>query len=143
MKAAARSTASSEETVRRSSTERPVSVISTDKALPPAPPELQSANDRVANLTARLDSLAHRRMNINRGIKQMTELMPTDNLMASADVLRKREVEKRKVEGLKEELAEIQREEHDLGLKLYRANKRLEREANFESSSLWVRRVTG
>ncbi|KAM5355967.1 hypothetical protein ACJ41O_002613 [Fusarium nematophilum] len=128
--------------VRRSNTDRPVSVFSTDKALPPAPPELQSANDRVAYLTARLDNLAHRRMNINRGIKQMTELMPTDNLMASADVMRKREVEKKKVDGLKEELAEIQREEHDLGLKLYRANKRLEREADFEPSSLWVRRVT-
>ena len=62
--------------------------------------------------------------------------------MASADVIRRREIEKKKVEGLKEELAEIQREEYDLGLKLYRANKRLEREAAFEPSSLWVRRVT-
>ncbi|KAM0564189.1 hypothetical protein ACHAPJ_000398 [Fusarium lateritium] len=122
--------------------ERPVSIISTDKALPPAPPEVQSANDRVAYLTARLDSLAHRRNNINKSIKQMTELMPTDRLLASADVMRKREIEKKKVEGLKEELAEIQREEHDLGLKLYRANKRLEREAAFEPSSLWVRRIT-
>ena len=114
----------------------------TDKALPLAPPEMQSANDRVAYLTARLDSLAHRRTNINKSIKQMTELMPTDNLLASADVIRRREIEKKKVEGLKEELAEIQREEYDLGLKLYRANKRLEREAAFEPSSLWVRRVT-
>ncbi|KAF5018405.1 hypothetical protein F66182_9612 [Fusarium sp. NRRL 66182] len=122
--------------------ERPESIVSTDKALPPAPPELQSANDRVAYLTARLDSLAHQRNNINKSIKQMTELMPTDRLLASADVIRKREIEKKKVEGLKEELAAIQREEHDLGLKLYRANKRLEREAAFEPSSLWVRRVT-
>ncbi|KIL95169.1 hypothetical protein FAVG1_02101 [Fusarium avenaceum] len=122
--------------------ERPESIISTDKALPPAPPELQSANDRVAYLTARLDSLAHRRNNINRSIKQMTELMPTDRILASSDVIRRRENEKKKVEGLKEELSEIQREEHDLGLKLYRANKRLEREAAFEPSSLWVRRVT-
>ncbi|KAF9769419.1 hypothetical protein IL306_013178 [Fusarium sp. DS 682] len=124
------------------SNDRPASIISTDKALPPAPPEMQSANDRVAYLTARLDSLAHRRNNINKSIKQMTELMPTDRLLSSIDVIRKREIEKKKVEGLKEELAEIQREEHDLGLKLYRANKRLEREAAFEPSSLWVRRVT-
>ncbi|KAF4456819.1 hypothetical protein F53441_1116 [Fusarium austroafricanum] len=122
--------------------ERPASIVSTDKALPPAPPEMQSANDRVAYLTARLDSLAHRRNNINKSIKQMTELMPTDRLLSSTDVIRKREVEKKKVEGLKEELSEIQREEHDLGLKLYRANKRLEREAAFEPSSLWVRRIT-
>ncbi|SCO79733.1 uncharacterized protein FRV6_03946 [Fusarium oxysporum] len=124
------------------SNDRPASIISTDKALPPAPPEMQSANDRVAYLTARLDSLAHRRNNINKSIKQMTELMPTDRLLSNTDVIRKRESEKKKVEGLKEELAEIQREEHDLGLKLYRANKRLEREAAFEPSSLWVRRVT-
>ncbi|KAL2685324.1 hypothetical protein Neosp_006421 [[Neocosmospora] mangrovei] len=126
----------------RTSTERPPSILVTDKALPLAPPEMQSANDRVAYLTARLDSLAHRRNNINKSIKQMTELMPTDNLLASSDVIRRREIEKKKVEGLKEELAEIQREEYDLGLKLYRANKRLEREAAFEPSSLWVRRVT-
>ncbi|GKT98363.1 hypothetical protein FLAG1_00474 [Fusarium langsethiae] len=118
------------------------SSISTDKALPPAPPELQSAHDRVAYLTARLDSLAHRRNNINKSIKQMTELMPTDRILSSTEVMRKREIEKKKVEGLKEELAEIQREEHDLGLKLYRANKRAEREAAFEPSTLWVRRVT-
>ncbi|KAF0634802.1 hypothetical protein FPSE5266_01486 [Fusarium pseudograminearum] len=116
--------------------------VSTDKALPPAPPELQSAHDRVAYLTARLDSLAHRRNNINKSIKQMTELMPTDRILSSTEVMRKREIEKKKVEGLKEELAEIQREEHDLGLKLYRANKRAEREAAFEPSTLWVRRVT-
>ncbi|KAM0437793.1 hypothetical protein ACHAPT_002158 [Fusarium lateritium] len=126
----------------RTSTEQPPSTPPIDKALPLAPPEMQSANDRVAYLTARLDSLAHRRTNINKSIKQMTQLMPMDNLLASSDVIRKREVEKKKVEGLKEELAEIQREEYDLGLKLYRANKRLEREAAFEPSSLWVRRVT-
>lgn len=132
-----------EKSALRTSGDRPLSVLTTtDKELPPAPPELQSANDRVANLNAKLEGLAHQRININRSIRQMTELMPTDNLMASTDVLRKREIEKKKVEGLKEELAEIQRKEHDLGLKLYRANKRLEREGNFESSTLWVRRVT-
>lgn len=122
---------------------RPMSVMSTSKALPPAPPELHSAHDRVGNLNARLDSLAHRRNNINRSIKQMTELMPNDNLMASAQVLRKREVERMKVEGLREELAEVQQEEYELGLKLHRAYKRLDREAEFEPTGLWVRRVTG
>lgn len=127
----------------RANADRPISITSTTKALPLAPPEMQSANDRVAYLNARLESLAHRRTNINRGIKQMTELMPTDNLMSSTEVLRKREIEKQKVEDLKEELSEIQREEYDLGLKLYRANKRLERESDFEGSALWVRRATG
>ncbi|KAL6403222.1 hypothetical protein AUP68_12560 [Ilyonectria robusta] len=122
----------------RANADRPISITSTTKALPLAPPEMQSANDRVAYLNARLESLAHRRTNINRGIKQMTELMPTDNLMSSTEVLRKREIEKQKVEDLKEELSEIQREEYDLGLKLYRANKRLERESDFEGSALWM-----
>ncbi|KAH7329061.1 hypothetical protein B0I35DRAFT_404332 [Stachybotrys elegans] len=124
------------------SDEPAISIMSTSKALPPAPPEL-SAADRVGQLNARLESLAYRRVNITRSIKQMTELMPTDNLLASAEVLRRRESEKLKVEQLKEELAEVQREEYDLGLKLHLAYKRLERDSEFESSSLWVRRVTG
>ncbi|KAH8179814.1 hypothetical protein LIA77_01333 [Sarocladium implicatum] len=123
--------------------DRRASIMSTDKALPPAPPELLSAHDRVGNLNARLDSLAHRRNNINRSIKQMTELMPSDNLMASTEVLRKREIERMKVDGLRQELAEVQQEEYDLGLKLHRAYKRLERESEFEPTGLWVRRVTG
>ncbi|SPO04238.1 uncharacterized protein DNG_06921 [Cephalotrichum gorgonifer] len=125
--------------------DRPGSVASTSKALPLAPPEIemQTANDRVGNLNARLESLAHRRININKSIKKMTELMPTDNLMASEAVLRKREIEKQKVEGLREELAEVQREEYELGLKLHRAYKRLDRDAEYEPTGLWVRRVTG
>ncbi len=69
--------------------------------------------------------------------------MPTDNLMASAEVIRKRELEKRKVENLKNELAEIQREEDELGLKLHRAYKRMDRDADCEPTTLWVKRVTG
>lgn len=123
--------------------ERPGSVASTSKALPLAPPELQTANDRVGHLNARLESLANRRININKGIAKMTELMPTDNLMASDAVLRKREEEKVKVEGLKAELAEVRRMEYELGLKLHRSYKRQDREAEYEPTGLWVRRVTG
>ncbi|KAK1249169.1 hypothetical protein MKX07_002685 [Trichoderma sp. CBMAI-0711] len=117
--------------------------MSTTKPLPPAPPELasSSSDDRIAQLNATLASLAHRKVNINKSIQQMTELMPRDNLMASAEVLRKREIEKQKVEGLKKELAEIQLEEYDLGLKLHRAYKRLDRGADYEPTTLWVRRV--
>jgi hypothetical protein len=122
---------------------RPASILSTTKALPPAPPEMESVHDRVAHLNARLESLGNRRININKSIKQMTELMPTDNLMASEAVIRKREIEKRKVEGLKQELAEVQREEYELGLKLHRAYKRMDKNAEYEPTTLWVRRVTG
>ena len=116
---------------------------SMSKALPPAPPEISSVNDRIAHLNAKLEALANRRININRSIKQMTELMPTDSIIASEAVIRKRESEKRKVEGLRMELSEVQREEYELGLKLHRAYKRMDRDAEFEPTTLWVRRVTG
>ncbi|TPX17796.1 uncharacterized protein E0L32_002897 [Thyridium curvatum] len=115
---------------------------SVHKMLPPAPPET-TAKDRVTQLNAQLASLAQRRVNIARSIKQMTELMPQDNIMDSAEVIHKRELEKRKVEGLKLELSEVQREEYELGLKLHRAYKRMDQNADFEPTTLWVRRVTG
>ncbi|KAL2173806.1 uncharacterized protein P884DRAFT_86376 [Thermothelomyces heterothallicus CBS 202.75] len=116
-----------------------------NKTLPPAPPEQSAdqAQDRVGLLNAQLRSLANRRININRSIQQMTQLMPTDKLMNSAEVVRKREIEKQKVDALRQELADVQREEYELGLKLHRAYKRLDREAEWEPTTLWVRRVTG
>ncbi|KAI1454378.1 hypothetical protein F4805DRAFT_439856 [Annulohypoxylon moriforme] len=116
-----------------------------DKSLPLAPPETQSAQtqDRVAQLNAKLQALGNRRININTAIKQMTELMPTDRILASDAVIHKREEEKRKVESLRQELAEVERESYELGLKLHRAYKRLDRDAEYEPTTLWVRRVTG
>lgn len=118
------------------------SMTSGDKDLPMVPPEL-SARDRVTFLNAQVEALGNRRININHAIKQMTELMPTDNVLASDAVMRKREQEKRKVEALRAELADVQREEYELGLKLHRAYKRLDRDAEYEPTTLWVRRVTG
>ncbi|KAK7752696.1 hypothetical protein SLS62_005248 [Diatrype stigma] len=120
-----------------------------EKDLPPAPPELEasaasnSAADRVARLNARLQALGNRRINLHTAIRQMTELMPTDSVLASDAVARKREAEKRKVEALRRELADVERESYDLGLSLHRAYKRLDREAEYEPTGLWVRRVTG
>jgi PHD/YefM family antitoxin component YafN of YafNO toxin-antitoxin module len=71
----------------------------------------------------------------------MTELMPADSIMASSDVRQRREEEKKKVESLRAELAEVQREEYELGLMLHRAYKRQDREAEYEPTTLWVRRV--
>lgn len=113
-----------------------------NKTLPTPPPET-SARDRVTMINAQLSSLGNRRININRSIKQMTELMPTDSIMDSADVVYKREMEKRKVEALRLELTEVQKEEYELGLKLHRAYKRMDRDADYEPTTLWVRRVTG
>ncbi|RKF61779.1 hypothetical protein OnM2_038058 [Erysiphe neolycopersici] len=112
------------------------------KTLPQTPAE-NSSNDLVTALQAHLDNLAHRRRNITRSIRQMTELMPRDNLLITDEVRLKREHEKRKVALLREEEAEIKREEHEVGLRLHRAWKRTESGAVYEPTSLWVRRVTG
>jgi hypothetical protein len=114
-----------------------------NKSLPPPPPE-SSARDRVSKINAQLTSLGNRRINITRSIKQMTELMPTDSILDSQEVVTKREMEKKIVERLKAELAEVQREEYDLGLKLHRAYKRMDREVGSAgTTAFWVRRVTG
>lgn len=113
------------------------------KPLPPAPPELSQSKSRISQLNVQMQSLAHRRINLSRSIQKMTELMPSDSLFAGQEVLRKREKEKRKVQALRDELALVQREEYDVGLKLHRAYKRQERDGDFQESVLWVRRVTG
>lgn len=112
------------------------------KTLPQSPAEAES-HDLITSLQAQLDNLAHRRNNITRSIRQMTELMPTDNIVITAEVRRKRDEEKRKVEGLREEEADIRREEHEIGLRLHRAYKRKDKDAVYEPTGLWVRRVTG
>ncbi|POS83703.1 hypothetical protein EPUL_006611 [Erysiphe pulchra] len=112
------------------------------KTLPQTPAE-NSSNDLVTALQAHLDSLAHRRRNITQSIRQMTELMPRDNLLITDEVRLKREHEKKKVAMLREEEAEIKREEYEVGLRLHRAWKRTDSGAVYEPTSLWVRRVTG
>ncbi|PHH65534.1 hypothetical protein CDD81_2314 [Ophiocordyceps australis] len=119
------------------------SLLSVSKPLPLAPPELSTIKDPVAQLDVKMQVLAHRRVNLTRSIKQMTELMPSDSLLANDNVLRRREAEKIKVEALKEELAEVQRQEYDLGMKAHRARKRIERDSEYEQPTLWVRKVTG
>ncbi|PSS00660.1 hypothetical protein BD289DRAFT_479351 [Coniella lustricola] len=148
-------------------TSRPASIISNvDKDLPPAPSVTAASaaaaiasttsssssavtqgggttSDRIAQLTSQLEDLANRRMNINRAIKQMTEMMPKDNLIMPDEVRKKREVEKRKIEELRGKLSDIQGEEHDLGMKLHRAYKKLDKQTEYEPTTLWVRRATG
>ncbi|KAG0649600.1 hypothetical protein D0Z07_4026 [Hyphodiscus hymeniophilus] len=110
------------------------------KSLPQSPAEAQS-RDLISTLEAQLEDLAHRRNNITKSIRQMTELMPTDGVLINDEVRRKRELEKTRVEGLREEEADVRRQEHDIGLRLHRAYKRKDNMAEFEPTGLWVRRV--
>ncbi|TQS38194.1 hypothetical protein Golomagni_01306 [Golovinomyces magnicellulatus] len=109
----------------------------------PQTPAKNSSHDLVTALQDHLDSLANRRRKIARSIRQMTELMPRENLLITEEVRLRREREKRQVAMLIEEEAEIKREEHEVGLRLHRAWKRTESGAVYEPTSLWVRRVTG
>jgi hypothetical protein len=111
------------------------------KMLPKSPPEAQSV-DLISSLQAQLDNLAHRKANLEKSIYQMTQLMPSDPLARGMEALRQAE-EKKKVEMLKEDLDDVVREEHDIGLRLHRALKRRDQNAVYEPTGLWVRRVTG
>jgi hypothetical protein len=110
------------------------------KMLPKSPPEAASV-DLISSLQAQLENLAHRRHNLERSIHQMTELMPANALAHGMEALRQAE-ERRKVEMLRDDLADVIREEHDLGLRLHRAYKRMDQDAVYEPTTLWVRRVT-
>lgn len=111
------------------------------KMLPKTPSESQST-DLVSSLQAQLDNLANRRANIQKSIRQMTELMPPDGLARGMEARRQAE-EREKVALLKDDLADVVREEHDIGLRLHRALKRRDDNAVYEPTGLWVRRVTG
>lgn len=100
----------------------------------------KDAQSRIASLEARRDELARRRLNLETVIKELSRVIqPTST---AYDLAAKAEV-KKSVQSIENEIAEIRREEHDLGLKVTRAWRRLdEKENNGDGSNLWVKRVT-
>lgn len=109
-------------------------------AQPPAGERPKDPQSRIASLEARRDELARRRFNLETVIKELTRVIqPT---AVGYDLAAKAEV-KRSVESIESEIAEIRREEHELGLKVTRAWRRLdEQENNGDGSNLWIKRVT-
>lgn len=108
-------------------------------------PESQSEDrpkdpqSRIASLEARRDELYRRRINLETVIKELNRVIQPTSM---ADLAAKAEV-KRSVQSIENELAEIRREEHELGMKVTRAWRRLdEQENNGDGSNLWVKRVT-
>ncbi|KAI4633113.1 hypothetical protein J4E80_000476 [Alternaria sp. BMP 0032] len=109
------------------------------KALP-LPPSQLSAIDHIAYLESQQEDLRIRRNNVYRLLKDLNNAAPPNPLLT--DFKKARVAEERK-KAFQEELDEIRREEHDVGLKLHRAWKKRERDdPNSNGSALWVRRVT-
>lgn len=95
--------------------------------------------DLVTALEAELQSLAHRRRNLQKVIQSLTDLQPNDPVVHD---LEKRRQDRTKAERFEQEMDDVRSKEHELGLRLHRAWKR--REKNVEApTGLWVRRVTG
>lgn len=110
----------------------------TQKALPRPPTEI-SAADHVDTLEAQMEDLRIRRSNVFRLLNDLNNMAPPNPLIT--DFKRMRLVDRRKKE-FEEALAEIRREEHDVGLKLHRAYRKRENADPGSESAIWIRRVT-
>ena len=108
------------------------------KSLPRSPPEVE-ATSRIASLEAKLDNLRQRRSNLQTIIHELTNVVQPSSI--AYDMASRQEI-KRTVDGLKRELAEVVKDEHETGLKLHRALKRDDEFSAYEPTSIWVRRVT-
>ena len=108
------------------------------KSLPRSPPEVE-ATSRIASLEAKLDNLRQRRSNLQTIIHELTNVVQPSSV--AYDMASRQEI-KRTVDGLKRELAEVVKDEHETGLKLHRALKRDDEFSAYEPTSIWVRRVT-
>ncbi|KAJ5132747.1 hypothetical protein N7448_006905 [Penicillium atrosanguineum] len=109
-------------------------------AQPPVNDQPKDAQSRIESLEARRDELAKRRFALETVIKELTRVIQPTSY--AYDQAAKAEV-KRSVQSIENEIAEIKREEHELGMKVTRAWRRLdEKENNGDGSNLWVKRVT-
>ena len=109
------------------------------KSLPQCPPETQAV-DKITGMEARLDDLARRRRNIEKILKGLTHVINPSS--PGYDFKTKYEV-KQTIASLNLELADIGQEEHDVGLRLHRAQKRRDKESCYgQPTGLWIKRVT-
>jgi hypothetical protein len=110
------------------------------KALPRTPQELNS-QDHVSSLQAQVQDLTTQRNNVERVLRDLTAPGASNPLTTNFRVERERE---KRIQALRDELNEIGLQEHEVGLKLHRAQRRREESEGYEGfTTLWVRRVTG
>lgn len=111
--------------------------VQLSKSLPKSPPEAQAVT-RVASLEAKLENLRRRRNNLRTVIQERTNVV---QLSSTAYDIASRHEMKKTVDGLRDELAEVIKDEHETGLQLHRAWKRHDTDSAYEHSSLWVKRL--
>lgn len=109
------------------------------KAMNALSPQAQ-AQSRIEAFETRRAELARRKANIESMLYELTQTIQPSS--TTYDLATRGEV-KKAVASLKSELDDITREDHEIGVKLIRAWKRLELSESYEgSTSLWVKRVT-
>ncbi len=112
---------------------------SASKSLPPTPIEMQ-ASDKISTLEARLEDLSRRRRNNKKIIREKQEALKKYAIVY--DTRKRMEVEKQII-NLENEVLDISREEHEVGLQLHRAQRKKDREDCYEHpTGLWIKRVT-
>lgn len=117
-----------------------VSTFSTASKALPAPPSALTAADHVAVLESQMEDLRIRRSNVYRLLTDLNKAAPPNPLITNFRTARIAEQRKRDFE---DELSEIKREEHEVGLLLHRAWRKRERDdPNQAGSAIWIRRVT-
>ena len=116
----------------------PSEVPTDTKTLPHSPHESE-ATSRIEALKARQNEFARRRAGIDSMIHELTQVIQPSP--ATYDLATRNEV-KKTVDSLKNELAEIKKEEYEIGMTILRIYKKQEEEDVYgQTSALWVRRA--
>ncbi|KAJ5494040.1 hypothetical protein N7463_010127 [Penicillium fimorum] len=107
---------------------------------PPLPEVPLDAKGRVKAMETKRDDLEQRRLNLEALIVDLSKVIqPTS---AAYDLAAKAEVQK-SIKAIENDIDDIKKESHDLGLKISRAWRRLDEKENAgDSNNLWVKRVT-
>lgn len=99
----------------------------------------EQAQRRVDSLEGRRRQLSLRKESIKTMLHELTEVIQPSSI--AYDMATRDEV-KKTVSSLKNELDDIGKEDHEIGLKLVRLYKNLNNVSEYEQSSLWVKRIT-